>query len=202
MLIKRQMLGRIAAGEVTLVFRRWGKAQVRAGGQLRTAAGVLAIDAVDVVGMAEIADEDAVRAGFGTRDALLRSLEGPAGEIFRVTLRYLQDDPRTALAADDTFDDKAARTLRRRLAAIDARSPRGAWTLDWLRLIADAPGVAAGELAERIGAPKPLFKAGVSRLKEFGLTESLPLGYRVSPRGARFLEWIAAQPAVETTGDA
>lgn len=201
MLIKRQMLGRIAAGEVTLVFRRWGRAQVRAGGQLRTAAGVLAIDAVDMVGMAAIGEEDAAQAGFADRDALLRSLEGPAGEIFRIALRYLQDDPRTALAADDTFDEKAARTLRRRLAAIDARSTRGPWTLDWLRLIAAEPGVAAGTLAERTGTPKPLFKAGVSRLKEFGLTESLPLGYRISPRGAHFLGWIAAQPAVETTGE-
>jgi ribosomal protein S19E (S16A) len=32
------------------------------------------------------------------------------------------------------------------------------------------------------------FKLRVRRLKELGLTESLPKGYRVSPRGRAFLD--------------
>ena len=35
------------------------------------------------------------------------------------------------------------------------------------------------------------FKADVRKLKELGLTESLPVGYRLSPRGERYLEETA-----------
>jgi len=43
MLIKHQILEQIAQGNISLVFRRWQRPPVRAGGQLRTAVGVLAI---------------------------------------------------------------------------------------------------------------------------------------------------------------
>lgn len=56
-----------------------------------------------------------------------------------------------------------------------------------LRLIAAAPSVPAADLAERLGIEKPKFKRDVRKLKELGLTESLKMGYRLSPRGDRFL---------------
>lgn len=43
MLFKAKVLEKIGKGEVTLAFRRWTKPTVRAGGTLRTAAGVLAV---------------------------------------------------------------------------------------------------------------------------------------------------------------
>ena len=49
MLFRRAELDGIAAGEITLAFRRWRRLNVRAGGRLTTAAGVLAIERVDVV---------------------------------------------------------------------------------------------------------------------------------------------------------
>lgn len=45
----RRQLEAIAAGSVTLAFRRWDRARVKPGARLRTAVGVVAIDDVRVV---------------------------------------------------------------------------------------------------------------------------------------------------------
>ncbi len=42
-------------------------------------------------------------------------------------------------------------------------------------------------LAAQAGLPRLDFKANVRKLKALGLTESLPVGYRLSPRGKRVL---------------
>jgi hypothetical protein len=48
--------------------------------------------------------------------------------------------------------------------------------------------VRAGDLCAVVGQELPRFKDNVRKLKSMGLTESLEVGYRLSPRGARFLE--------------
>ena len=45
-------------------------------------------------------------------------------------------------------------------------------------------------LAPQVDEDVPPFKRRVRRLKELGLTESLEVGYRLSPRGRAVLEWI------------
>ena len=50
-------------------------------------------------------------------------------------------------------------------------------------LIDANPGKRAADLARRLGSEKLPFKADVRKLKELGLTESLEVGYRLSPRG-------------------
>lgn len=67
---------------------------------------------------------------------------------------------------------------------MDGASP---WTLRTLRLLAEREGVASGEIAEALGVDCDTLKAQIRRLKELGLTESLVLGYRLSPRGRVFL---------------
>ena len=57
-----------------------------------------------------------------------------------------------------------------------------------LRLIAERPAVRAGDLAESLGRERLAFKADVRKLKALGLTESLGVGYRLSPRGEAWLE--------------
>jgi hypothetical protein len=54
-------------------------------------------------------------------------------------------------------------------------------------LIRDQPGTRAAELAARASRARLSFKADVRKLKELGLTESLEVGYRLSPRGRAFL---------------
>ena len=61
-----------------------------------------------------------------------------------------------------------------------------------LCLIADHPGVRAADLAARLQRETLPFKADVRKLKELGLTESLDVGYRLSPRGRAFLDRAGA----------
>ncbi len=63
----------------------------------------------------------------------------------------------------------------------------GSWTRETLELIAAKPAVRAGDLAQQLGQERLPFKANVRKLKALGLTESLEVGYRLSPRGRAFL---------------
>lgn len=185
MLFRRDALDRIAAGEDDLAFRRWRRPTVKPGGTLHTAVGVLRIDAVDKVD--DVTDADARRAGFASRDALLTNL--PPSEdrdLYRVELHLEGADPRIALREDADLTPEELAAVKARLDGLESR--RGPWTREILRLIADNPGTRAADLAARLGRETPRFKADVRSLKTLGLTESLEVGYRISPRGRRVLE--------------
>ena len=160
---------------------------MKAGGALRTRVGVLAIDSVDLIQPEQVTDADAQRAGRPDRAALLASLRGD-GRLYRIGFHLAGPDPRIALRkrADLTAEERA--DLDRRLARLDAASRHGPWTVRVLRLIADRPGTRAADLAAELGREKPAFKADVRKLKELGLTESLEVGYRLSPRGRAYLD--------------
>ena len=55
-------------------------------------------------------------------------------------------------------------------------------------MIAERPEVRAPDLAASVGRETQPFKTDVRKLKELGLTESLLVGYRLSPRGRAYLE--------------
>ncbi len=191
MLLKRDTLEGIAEGRITLAFRRWKRPTVRAGGELRTAIGVLAIDAVDAINEADITDGEARLAGYPSRDALIAELDRrPGGDCYRVALHRAGDDPRAALREQDGLDGEAVAAIAARLARFDRSSRHGPWTDAVLRLIGDSPGVRAPDLAASLGRETQPFKRDVRKLKELGLTESLEVGYRLSPRGRA---WLAAR---------
>ena len=73
---------------------------------------------------------------------------------------------------------------------MDARSNHGPWTAATLKLIATNPGKRATELAESVKIETKRFKTNVRKLKELGLTESLKVGYRLSPRGEVVFEQV------------
>ena len=73
--------------------------------------------------------------------------------------------------------------IQGKLASMDSRSSTGPWTQETLQLIAEYPATRAPDLANEIGLEKKRFKSNVRKLKELGLTESLDIGYRLSPRG-------------------
>ena len=177
MLFKAPVLTAIAEGKVDLAFRRWRKPTVKAGGTLTTPVGVLAIDAIAVVAPETISDADAVRAGYADAAAALAALEGEA-PIHRIAFRLIGEDPRRALRLD--VSSAALDEIETRLARLDARGP---WTAAVLELIAAHPGVRAPDLAARLGRETLAFKIDVRKLKALGLTESLEVGYRLSPRG-------------------
>ena len=188
MLLRRAVLDAIAAGRVTRAYRRWDRPRVREGSLLRTAVGVLAVTAVSTVDPAALTDADARVAGLPDADTLRRELDRRGtGEVYRVDLRLAGADPRVALRAAADLTDADRAEIRRRLDRFDAASRRGPWTATVLALIAQNPEVRAPDLAAGLGLETLVFKRDVRKLKELGLTESLPVGYRISPRGAAFL---------------
>ncbi len=78
--------------------------------------------------------------------------------------------------------------IRERLASFDKFSKRGSWTDRVLRCLAKSPAVRAGDLAAELGYETQWFKTNVRKLKALGLTESLEVGYQLSPRGRAFLK--------------
>jgi hypothetical protein len=186
MLFNQEALRGIADGEITLAFRRWRRPTVKAGGTLRTRAGVLAIESVEQIKPGQITDADAVRAGLPGRSEALAGLRGE-GRLYRIAFHLAGPDPRVALRERADLSAAERGELDRRLARLDAASRHGPWTAEVLRLIADRPGTRAAELADAIGREKAPFKADVRKLKELGLTESLEVGYRLSPRGRVYL---------------
>jgi hypothetical protein len=191
-LFKARVLDGIADGSVTLAFRRWEMPRARPGGRQRTRAGVLAIDAVEVVTEASITEADARRAGFAGREELLAELSSrETGDVYRIELRLAGPDPRVELRERARLGAAELDGLRDRLARLDARSSHGPWTEVVLRLIAENPGVRAPDLAASLGRETLPFKRDVRKLKELGLTESLRIGYRLSPRGRALLRRLS-----------
>ena len=189
MLIQARFADPIARGAVTLTFRRWRRPQVAAGSTYRTAAGRIAVDAVDVVDPDRISDADANRAGFASRSELLAGLPGGSElPTYRVRFHPAEGpDPRAELAATVALSDDDVAELRLRLARLDRASSHGSWTADVLRTIAGRPGVRAADLAASFGRETQAFKLDVRKLKNLGLTSSLEVGYRLSPRGEAYL---------------
>ncbi|WIY51598.1 hypothetical protein O9Z70_08845 [Devosia sp. YIM 151766] len=64
MLLKRDLLEDIKAGKVDLIFRRWNRPTVKAGGTLKTKVGLLAIKAITDMSPDDVTDAEAGRAGF------------------------------------------------------------------------------------------------------------------------------------------
>lgn len=188
MLFKRHELDAIAAGRITLAFRRWRRPTVRSGGTLRTAIGVLAIEDVVEIDPATITDAEAHRAGHKDAEAVRRTLFGAAeGRFWRIELRLAADDPRVALRIDDALDPDLVAALSDRLARLDRDGAVPPWPITVLRLIDGHPGRRAADLAASLGLETLVFKRRARQLKDLGLTESLDVGYRLSPRGARLL---------------
>lgn len=187
MLLTHDVLQRIFAGEVDLVFRRWKRPTVRTGGTLRTSKGMLAIVSVDQVPKASIRAADAVRAGYATKAALVAELDRRSdGRIHRIQVAPGGTDPLVQLRSDSDLDRATIGDIDARLDAMDARSRDGAWTRRYLDLLAHRPHVRAEDLAISIGIDKPTFKANVRKLKGLGLTISHSPGYELSPRGQAY----------------
>jgi hypothetical protein len=185
---ERRLRDGIADGSVTVVFRRWRRVQVVAGHRYRTGTSMIEVEAVETVEPAALTDEDAARAGYADPAGLLADLRGDPGlPLYRIGLRRLDEpDPREVLAADDALTAEDAAGLDRRLERLDRASRNGPWTGATLAVAAH-PGTRAADLAALLGREMPPFKVDVRKLKNLGLTHSLEVGYRLSPRGIAYL---------------
>jgi hypothetical protein len=171
----------IADGSITITFRAWTRPQAKVGGRYRI--GGMLIEATDVreVRVGEITDDDARRAGASDRAALVKRL-GTNDPVWRVDFVFQGPDDRIARRNDTSSEDLTG--VMARLSRLD-RS--GAWTRQTLQLIERYPGIVSTTLARQANQERPAFKLNVRKLKELGLTESLDIGYRLSPRGEAVL---------------
>ena len=197
MLFEQRLKEGIHDGSIVLAFRRWKRSQVVAGRRYRTGTDLVEAVAVDVVTPADIDAAQAAEAGYPSAGDLLANLRGDEDlPLYRIRFRRVDEpDPRDVLAADaDMSVDDLAR-LTARMARMDASDSRGPWTTAILTQIADHPATVSTVLAEALGWPRPDFKLHVRRLKELGLTISLDVGYRLSPRGEAYLRHVRGGPS-------
>ena len=178
----------IKDGSVTAVFRAWDEPRVRIGGTQRTAAGVVRFEAVEPVELADLTEDDARGAGMASLAALMKANQrGRGGQLYRIRVGFDRPDERVALrdcvpTASDVAEITAA------LDRLDRGRRSGPWTREILALIAARPTVRAPDLAASLGRETQPFKLDVRKLKELGLTHSLPVGYELSARGQAYLE--------------
>ncbi|MGE0880468.1 MAG: hypothetical protein AB7L13_15960 [Acidimicrobiia bacterium] len=182
MLFEKRFWVGLSDGSITVAFRRWQRPTVKAGGTLKSPGGLLAIDAVTVIDERAITEREAESAGYDSRAELIKALRAE-GTLYRIDFHRVGDDPRPALRATAQLDHGEADALIVRL-------QRRAWAVPVLRLIGEHPGVVSTELAPLVAMERVEFKQKVRSLKELGLTESLKVGYRLSPRGEALLRRI------------
>ncbi|WP_067696033.1 hypothetical protein [Nocardia jejuensis] len=189
MLLEKKRWAGIQDGSVTVLFRRWRTPQTTAGQTYRTGAGRIVVEAQEIVRPGRIRLRDARAAGYDSVAAVLADLRGEDSDpIHLLRIRMAQDaDPRAELAASDQLTDGDIATLTAKLTRMDTTSPVGPWTLPTLRLIERFPATRAPDLAARAGRDTAKFKVDVRKLKNLGLTYSLDIGYRLSPRGIAYL---------------
>ncbi len=182
----------IADGSLTLTFRRWVRPQVVAGRRYRTAAGIIEVEAIDLVSPGDITDAEATQAGYQSAAALVGDLRDAAAPLYRVRFHGVAGpDPRDELAAATTLTADEVADIDRRLERLDRASASGPWTMAVLRVIAERPAVRAPDLAASFGRETLAFKLDVRKLKALGLTLSLRIGYQLSPRGESYLRRTA-----------
>lgn len=198
MMLPARIAQGVRDGSISLAYRRWEQPRVRAGGTQLTSAGIVRFEAVDeVTEPTAITDADARAAGFADSAALQRMLAGPVNRgprggrggdrVFRVRLAWVGEDPRIGLRTA-VPDPAELAEVTAAVARLDAGRRTGPWTRQILEWIRDHPAVISTELAALLGREVAPMKADIRRLKALGLTESLRVGYRLSPRGVAYLE--------------
>lgn len=182
----------VADGRITVAYRRWAEPRVVEGRVYRTNAGRIEIDSIREVNPELIADTDAdVRLADrqNARDVRRRLRGDESLPTFLIRFHLVEGpDPREELASQSVLSDDDLADLRERLARFDALSNHGPWTAQTLQLIENTPAVRAADLAASVGRETAPFKLDVRKLKNLGLTYSLEVGYRISPRGAAYLD--------------
>jgi predicted transcriptional regulator len=107
--------------------------------------------------------------------------------VWRVAFRCVGADDRIVRRNDAALDADKLAKIEARLARMDRAASAGPWTRQTLALIAAHPAKVSSVLARRMNMDRAAFKINVRKLKGLGLTESLEIGYRLSPLGEAFV---------------
>jgi hypothetical protein len=189
----------LTEGRVSATYRRWTVVRPQPGARFTTRAGVIEVTGIEPTDAGALTEADAYAAGFESREALLAWTERKGtGDLYRIGIRLAGPDPRVALRAAGDLDDAEVAALTAKLDRMDRAADRP-WTREALELIARHPGVVSAELAAAAGQERAYFKIRIRRLKALGLTESLEVGYRLSPRGEALVRAFTKRPRVDMT---
>lgn len=177
----------VANGSITVTFRLWKRPHAKVGGRYAVGGVVIEVDTIEMLPFHAITKADVRRAGAKDRDAL-RARAAHAGPIdddtllYRIEFHVVGAKPQRE---DAPVDAEHVDVVIAKLDGMDARSKTGRWTRRLLQLIDERPGTVSTELAAIVGRPRLEFKTDVRKLKALGLTESLEVGYRLTPLGER-----------------
>jgi hypothetical protein len=187
MLFKAHFHERIRSGEIGCTVRIWQRPHVKVGGRYALGAGAVVVDKIYETRLDDITPALAKRCGFTSVVDLLKTAKHGAGERVFV-IEFHHDGERTHPKPEtDAGSVEDLAKLAQRLEAMDRRSRSGAWTQATLRAIEARPGVLAAKLARSLGRPRDEFKRDVRKLKNLGVTFSLEIGYRLTPKGEALL---------------
>ena len=128
------------------------------------------------------------QAAFDSLDELLASLGDWGGDLYRIDFTLAGEDPRIALREESDLSADELADLQQRLSRLDRASKLGPWTRAVLELIARYPALRSADLARHSGYEQEWLKLNIRKLKNLGLTESLEVGYQLSPRGRAYLD--------------
>ena len=158
---------------------------VKPGATQLTQAGLLKITDIQEVDAnkltsKELRDSDQTITG-------IHKLASGDGFLFEIRVQFAGADPRISLRnkALENIDDY--HNLKIKLDKYD-KSKNGPWT-HILDEINQHPGKKAQTLANNLSLEKLWLKTQIRKLKALGLTISLDVGYKLSPRGFSYLEW-------------
>ena len=158
--------GAVADGTLTVTFRTWKRPMVKVGGRYRVGPTTVEVTSLERVPLAAVPAEHRARLG-------------DADPVWRIDFHRVEPEEPPSLPREE---------IERRLSRLDRASSHGPWTRTTLELIRDHPGVVSTTLAAEVGRERFAFKADVRKLKALGLTQSLEIGYRLTPIGEAFLE--------------
>ena len=191
MLFKSRFYSGIIDGSISRTFRRWKRLQVVPGNRYRQPFGEIEVLSAKEVEEGSITERDAKLAGYDSRNELFDELaKYRDGTLYQIDFRFAGADRRIALRQKDDLSEADIDVMVKRLARLDKASSHGPWARRALELIDRNPAVVSTVLAAEMGVERPVFKLNIRKLKESGLTESLEVGYRLSPRGKRLLCYL------------
>ena len=184
MLFKTRFHAGIRSGEIGCTVRIWQGPRVKVGGRYALGAGAVVVDRIRETRLDDLTPALARRCGFNSLVDLLKTAKHGAGErVFVIDFHYDGKASARPKPATDVVSVEELVKLAQRLDAMDRRAKNGAWTQATLRAIEARPGVLAAKLARALGRPRDEFKRDVRKLKNLGLTFSLDVGYRLTPKG-------------------
>lgn len=190
MIIRTHILKGIKQGTIKTVFRVWDRPRVKKGTLMHTAVGQVQINEVSPVELDDI-DPDLLKRSGTSHSELNRFRQLRSGQLFRIDLSFAGEDPRIALRQNTDLTEDEIIALAARFDKWDKSSPYGPWTRKVFQVIETHPATRAQDIADQLGFEKDWLKTQIRKLKNLGLTESLEVGYEISPRGSVLLSRLS-----------